>query len=77
MDIRKKTTLNLFVFLAVTLLLATSGRTTSGGEEALYRVTRNLIERGDLALTSEALTLQARSEPGFLPQNRPIVSLII
>jgi len=58
----------LFIFLAATLLLTASGRTTPGDEEALYRVTRNLIARGDLTQENEALTLPARREPGFLPR---------
>ena len=65
---RRRTAAILLVCLTAILLLTASGRTTPGDEEALYRVTRNLIEQGDLAIENEALTLPARIEPGFLPR---------
>jgi 4-amino-4-deoxy-L-arabinose transferase-like glycosyltransferase len=64
----KRTAVGLLILLATVLLLTAGGRTTPGDEEALYRLTRNLIERGDLTLDNEALTLPARNEPGFLPR---------
>jgi len=57
----------LFGLFAVLYLLTASGRIQQRDEETMYRVTRNLLETGDLAIQSEVMTLEPAGLPGFLP----------
>ncbi|MGQ9625894.1 MAG: hypothetical protein ACUVV0_03200 [Anaerolineae bacterium] len=56
-----------FVFLSALYILTASGRICPGDEETMYRVTRNLVERGDIAIERELLRVEGQSWPGLLP----------
>ncbi len=62
-----RTSFLLFVFLSALYLLGGSGRLCAGDDEMIYRVTRNLVERGDFALESETITWQGFALEGFVP----------
>jgi hypothetical protein len=64
-----------FGLFAAFYLLTASGRIDPGDEETMYRVTRNLVERGEWAIESETLIQQPLSLSGTLPsQPYPIQS---
>ncbi len=57
----------LFALLLGIYLLTAGGYLSSGDEETMYRVTRNLAWAQGLAIGREELTLPAQSAAGFLP----------
>ncbi len=61
----------LLIFLLSILLLLAGGRLAPRDEETTYRMTANLIERGQLTLTQQDFTVEPQSYPAFLPQVAP------
>ncbi len=61
----------LLIFLLSILLLLAGGRLAPRDEETTYRMTANLIERGQLTLTQQDFTVDPQPYPAFLPQLKP------
>jgi hypothetical protein len=61
----------LLIFLVAILLLLAGGRLAPRDEETTYRMTANLIERGQLTLTQQEFTVEPQSYTAFLPQAAP------
>ncbi len=61
----------LLIFLLSLLLLLAGGRLAPRDEETTYRMTANLIERGQLTLTQQDFTLAPQPYAAFLPQVAP------
>ena len=56
-----------FVFLSAFYILTASGRICPGDEETMYRVARNLVERGEIAIGREFVPVEGMALPGLLP----------
>lgn len=61
----------LLIFLLSILLLCAGGRLAPRDEETTYRMTANLIERGQLTLTQQDFTVEPQAYAAFLPQAAP------
>ncbi|NTU66284.1 MAG: glycosyltransferase family 39 protein, partial [Chloroflexi bacterium] len=61
----------LLIFLLSILLLLAGGRLAPRDEETTYRMTANLIERGQLTLTQQEFTVEPQPYAAFLPQATP------
>ncbi len=61
----------LLIFLVTSLLLLAGGRLAPRDEETAFRMTANLIERGQLTLTQQDFTVEPQAYPAFLPQTAP------
>lgn len=59
------------IFLLSILLLLAGGRLAPRDEETTYRMTANLIERGQVTLTQQEFTVEPQPYPAFLPQAAP------
>lgn len=58
----------LLVFFVSLYFLTANGRICAGDEETMYRVTRNLVERGDIAVQKETVLIGAMSLKGLIPR---------
>ena len=61
----------LLIFLLSISLLLAGGRLAPRDEETAYRMTANLIERGQLTLTQQDFTVEPQPYAAFLPQAAP------
>lgn len=61
----------LLIFLLSILLLLAGGRLAPRDEETTFRMTANLIERGQLTLTQQDFTVEPQPYAAFLPQAAP------
>jgi hypothetical protein len=61
----------LLIFLLSILLLLAGGRLAPRDEETTYRMTANLVERGQLTLTQQDFTVAPQPYAAFLPQAAP------
>ncbi len=58
----------LLVFFVSLYFLTASGRICHGDEETVYRVTRNLVERGDIAVQKEIIVIHGLRPEGLIPK---------
>ncbi len=68
-EIREPNPCWLLLFFLALYALTAAGRIDSGDEETMYRVTSNLVERGEIAVEQETVTLEEMSHrfEGLLP----------
>ncbi len=61
----------LLIFQLSVLVLMAGGRLAPRDEETTYRMTANLIERGQLTITQQPFTVEPQAFSGFLPHATP------
>jgi len=61
----------LLIFLLAALLLTAGGRIAPHDEETVFRMTANLLERGQLTVTQQTFTVEPQTYPLFLPHLQP------
>ncbi len=64
----RRSLIDVLVFLLAVLILSAGGRLAPLDEETTLQMTANLVERGQLTLTSPSIDMAAQTFPGFLPR---------